>query len=138
MRSLFPRALTYHLTITEAAALRRQLETAIRQTIIDHHPPTPQPVLAELAQKPRGHARPLVGTPAHPILADQDQTNIAAARRQGAAHSAVIARRQEHGHALKVEADTGNERAEPSPGPGYRRGLEQLDSIDHVVGAGEP
>ena len=32
---------TYHLTIQEAAALRHQLETAIRQTIIDNHPPTP-------------------------------------------------------------------------------------------------
>jgi hypothetical protein len=32
---------TYNLTITEAATLRRQLETAIRRNIIDHHPPTP-------------------------------------------------------------------------------------------------
>jgi len=31
---------TYNLTITEAAAPRRQLETAFR-TLIDNHPPTP-------------------------------------------------------------------------------------------------
>ena len=32
---------TYHLTNQDAVALRHQLETAIRRTIIDNHPPTP-------------------------------------------------------------------------------------------------